>query len=160
MSAREGAERSRRRSIRRGKGPGRGAGTRCRDGSGRRDGRARGSGKDRELGGVSGSSIGEAGGLRAAGRRLMVATLVALADDVRDRDGVVRPALRRAADRLAAIHLRPVNRLGAASLRADPPALLAGIDDATEGVATAGEAGEALEADVVELVEDEPRSGA
>ncbi|MFA4964844.1 MAG: hypothetical protein WC709_04305 [Thermoleophilia bacterium] len=46
-----------------------------------------------------------------------------VAQDLRDPEGVTRPLLRRTALRMVASGREPVRRLGAAYLRADPPAL-------------------------------------
>jgi hypothetical protein len=52
----------------------------------------------------------------------MIAAGTYVAQDVRDRDGLTRPMLRRAALRMAVCRQEPLRRIGAAYLRADPPA--------------------------------------
>jgi hypothetical protein len=54
--------------------------------------------------------------------RALVAVGAYVAQDLRDADGMMRPALRRAAIRLALSPRKPARRLGAAYLRLDPPA--------------------------------------
>lgn len=54
--------------------------------------------------------------------RALVAVGAFVAQDLRDPEGVARPLLRRTALRMAASGRDPVRRLGAAYLRADPPA--------------------------------------
>jgi hypothetical protein len=54
--------------------------------------------------------------------RAVIAAGTYVAQDVRDRDGLTRPMLRRAALRMAVSRQAAMRRLGAAYLRADPPA--------------------------------------
>jgi hypothetical protein len=54
--------------------------------------------------------------------RAVIAAGTYVAQDVRDRDGLTRPTLRRAALRMAASPRVAIRRLGTAYLRADPPA--------------------------------------
>jgi hypothetical protein len=54
--------------------------------------------------------------------RAVIAAGTYVAQDVRDRDGLTRPMLRRAALRMAVSRQAAVRRLGTAYLRADPPA--------------------------------------
>ena len=53
--------------------------------------------------------------------RALVAVGAYVAQDLRDRDGVTRPLLRRAALRLVTSRHAAVHRLGDAYLRSDPP---------------------------------------
>jgi len=66
------------------------------------------------------------GGESSLGGRTTTRALVAagayVAQDLRDAEGLLRPALRRAAIRLALSPREPVRRLGDAYLRLDPPA--------------------------------------
>jgi hypothetical protein len=55
--------------------------------------------------------------------RAVIAAGTYVAQDVRDRDGLTRPMLRRAALRMAVSRQAAMRRLGTAYLRADPPAL-------------------------------------
>ena len=54
--------------------------------------------------------------------RAVIAAGTYVAQDVRDRDGLTRPMLRRAAIRMAVSRQAAMRRLGVAYLRADPPA--------------------------------------
>ena len=54
--------------------------------------------------------------------RALVAVGAYMAQDLRDAEGLMRPALRRAAIRLALSPREPARRLGDAYLRLDPPA--------------------------------------
>jgi hypothetical protein len=54
--------------------------------------------------------------------RAVIAAGTYVAQDVRDRDGLTRPMLRRAAVRMAVCGQPALRRLGAAYLRTDPPA--------------------------------------
>jgi hypothetical protein len=54
--------------------------------------------------------------------RAAIAAGTYVAQDVRDRDGLTRPMLRRAALRMAVSRQAALRRLGVAYLRADPPA--------------------------------------
>jgi hypothetical protein len=87
-----------------------------RRGYGPRDGRGQGRGP------------GLAGGKDSAGLatrtavRAVIAAGTYVAQDVRDRDGLTRPMLRRAALRMAICRQEALRRLGTAYLRADPPA--------------------------------------
>lgn len=54
--------------------------------------------------------------------RAVIAAGAYVAQDVRDREGLTRPMLRRAAIRMAVSRQAALRRLGAAYLRADPPA--------------------------------------
>ncbi len=54
--------------------------------------------------------------------RALVAAGTYVAQDVRDRDGLTRPMLRRAAVRMAVSRQPALRRLGSAYLRSDPPA--------------------------------------
>ena len=81
--------------------------------------------------GDSGSSLGGRTTTRA-----LVAVGTYMVQDLRDAEGLMRPALRRAALRLALSRREPARRLGYAYLRLDPPApetLPAGVEviDAT-----------------------------
>ncbi len=74
----------------------------------------------------SGSSLGGRTTTRA-----LVAVGTYMAQDLRDAEGLMRPALRRAALRLALSRREPARRLGYAYLRLDPPApktLPAGVE--------------------------------
>lgn len=66
------------------------------------------------------------GGQSSLGGRTTTRALVAVgayvAQDLRDAEGLMRPALRRAAIRLALSPREPARRLGDAYLRLDPPA--------------------------------------
>ncbi len=148
MGVDESYARRRRRSERRGlgrlAGVGRGGGE-C--GAGRGPGR-----RDRAV---------DESGLRAAGRRLVVVTLAAIADDMRDPDGLVRPAMRRLAARLCESRLLPANRAGAAYLRLDPPRQGLGptVGEDAEAVACAArdaalEGADVVDAEAVELPDD------
>ena len=53
--------------------------------------------------------------------RALVAIGAYVAQDIRDRDGVTRPLLRRAALRMAASRQEAIRRLGDAYLHGDPP---------------------------------------
>ena len=53
--------------------------------------------------------------------RAVIAAGTYVAQDVRDRDGLTRPMLRRAALRMAISRQTAMRRLGVAYLRADPP---------------------------------------
>jgi hypothetical protein len=88
---------------------------RMRRGFGPRDGRGRGPGLG--PGCRDDSSLASRTGVRA-----MIAAGTYVAQDVRDRDGLTRPMLRRAALRMALCRQEPLRRIGAAYLRADPPA--------------------------------------
>ncbi len=54
--------------------------------------------------------------------RAVIAAGTYVAQDMRDRDGLTRPMLRRAALRMAVSRQPALRRLGSAYLRADPPA--------------------------------------
>ena len=54
--------------------------------------------------------------------RAVIAAGAYVAQDMRDREGLTRPMLRRAAIRMAVSRQAALRRLGAAYLRADPPA--------------------------------------
>jgi hypothetical protein len=54
--------------------------------------------------------------------RAVIAACTYVAQDVRDREGLTRPMLRRAALRMAVSRQPALRRLGTAYLRADPPA--------------------------------------
>jgi hypothetical protein len=54
--------------------------------------------------------------------RAVIAAGTYVAQDVRDRDGLTRPMLRRAAMRMAVSRQPALRRLGTAYLRSDPPA--------------------------------------
>jgi hypothetical protein len=54
--------------------------------------------------------------------RAVIAAGTYVAQDVRDRDGLTRPMLRRAALRMAVSRQPALRRLGSAYLRSDPPA--------------------------------------
>jgi hypothetical protein len=54
--------------------------------------------------------------------RAVIAAGTYVAQDVRDRDGLTRPMLRRTALRMVLSRQTALRRLGAAYLRADPPA--------------------------------------
>jgi hypothetical protein len=54
--------------------------------------------------------------------RAVIAAGTYVAQDVRDRDGLTRPMLRRAALRMAVSRQLALRRLGTAYLRTDPPA--------------------------------------
>jgi hypothetical protein len=54
--------------------------------------------------------------------RTVIAAGMYVAQDVRDRDGLTRPMLRRAALRMAVSRQPALRRLGTAYLRTDPPA--------------------------------------
>jgi hypothetical protein len=54
--------------------------------------------------------------------RAVIAAGTYVAQDVRDRDGLTRPMLRRAAMRMAVSRQPALRRLGSAYLRSDPPA--------------------------------------
>jgi hypothetical protein len=86
-------------------------------GFGPRDGHGRGRGPGLGGGGKDDTSLT----VRTA-TRAMIAAGTYVAQDVRDRDGLTRPMLRRAALRMAGCRQEPLRRLGAAYLRADPPA--------------------------------------
>lgn len=66
------------------------------------------------------------GGESSLGGRTTTRALIAVgayvAQDLRDAEGLMRPALRRAAIRLALSPREPARRLGDAYLRLDPPA--------------------------------------
>jgi len=89
------------------------------------------SGRSRAVQDGSGSSLGGRTTTRA-----LVAVGTYMVQDLRDAEGLMRPALRRAALRLALSRREPARRLGYAYLRLDPPApkaLPAGVEviDAT-----------------------------
>jgi len=65
---------------------------------------------------------GRADGGKLTAARTVVALGAFAAQDLRDRDGVARPLLRRAAVRMIGSRREAVRRLGAAYLRGDPPA--------------------------------------
>lgn len=54
--------------------------------------------------------------------RAVIAAGTYVAQDMRDREGLTRPMLRRAALRMAVSRQPALRRLGTAYLRADPPA--------------------------------------
>jgi hypothetical protein len=92
----------------------------------RRGGPARdGSGPGRG-GGSAGGRRNVWGGQSSLGGRTTTRALIAVgayvAQDLRDAEGLVRPALRRAAIKLALSPRDPARRLGDAYLRLDPPA--------------------------------------
>ncbi len=89
----------------------------------RRRDRRRGAGS---AGGGRGArkTTGQVGGrLSGVLARALLAAATAVADDLRKRDGLTRPLLRRCALRLAASPRQPVRQLGSAYLRLDPPAM-------------------------------------
>jgi hypothetical protein len=88
-----------------------------RRGYGPRDGRGQGRGP-----GLAGGKDGSSLATRTAARA-MIAAGTYVAQDVRDRDGLTRPMLRRTAIRMAVCRQQALRRIGAAYLRADPPAL-------------------------------------
>jgi hypothetical protein len=90
---------------------------RRRGGFGPRDGQGRGRGPGLGAGRKDDASLT----VRTA-TRAMIAAGTYVAQDVRDRDGLTRPMLRRAALRMVGCRQEPLRRLGAAYLRADPPA--------------------------------------
>jgi hypothetical protein len=82
--------------------------------------------------------------------RAVIAAGTFVAQDVRDRDGVTRPMLRRAAMRMAVSRQPALRRLGAAYLRSDPPApeeLPAGAAQARPLPAAEEEAGQVIDLD-------------
>jgi hypothetical protein len=81
-------------------------------GEGRRSGGGRGRGKS-----TDDSSLATRTAVRA-----VIAAGTYVAQDVRDRDGLTRPMLRRAAVRMAVCGQPALRRLGTAYLRTDPPA--------------------------------------
>jgi hypothetical protein len=89
-----------------------------RRGFGPRDGRGRGQGPGLGIGGKDDGSLATRTAIRA-----MIAAGTYAAQDVCDRDGLTRPMLRRAALRMSVCRQEPLRRIGAAYLRADPPAL-------------------------------------
>lgn len=101
---------------------GMGAGRRRRRGSAACDGR--GAGLGRGLGrrrGVTSTKDDTSLATRTA-MRAVIAAGTYVAQDVRDREGLTRPMLRRAALRMAVSRQAALRRLGVAYLRADPPA--------------------------------------
>jgi hypothetical protein len=88
---------------------------RQRGGGGACDGAGQGRGKGRA--GTGGqSSLGS----RTATRALIAAGTY-VAQDLRDRDGVTRPLLRRAALRMVGSPMKTIRGIGTAYLRGDPP---------------------------------------
>jgi hypothetical protein len=101
----------------RGMGPGR----RRRRGSGACEGR--GTGEGRRLGGGRSGKTGDDSSLAMrTAMRAVIAAGTYVAQDVRDRDGLTRPMLRRAAVRMAVSRQPALRRLGTAYLRTDPAA--------------------------------------
>lgn len=73
--------------------------------------------------GVGRGTTGEDTSLAAkTAMRAVIAAGAYVAQDMRDREGLTRPMLRRAALRLAVSRRPALRRLGTAYLRADPPA--------------------------------------
>ena len=93
-----------------------------RRGSGACDGRGAGLGRRRGAGSGAGSSSDDKSLATRTAMRAVIAAGTYVAQDVRDRDGLTRPMLRRAALRMAISRQAAMRRLGAAYLRADPPA--------------------------------------
>ncbi len=84
----------------------------------------RGTGRGRRLGGGRGTGKSNDDSTLAArtAMRAVIAAGTYVAQDVRDRDGLTRPMLRRAALRMAVSRQLALRRLGTAYLRTDPPA--------------------------------------
>ena len=82
-----------------------------------RDGRGLGRGRRRDGSTRVDSSLGA----RTAKRALLAAGAY-VAQDLRDRDGVTQPLLRRAALRMVVSRQAAIRRVGSAYLRSDPPA--------------------------------------
>jgi hypothetical protein len=83
------------------------------------DGPGSGRGRHPVVGARSGSADASLAA-RTTARALLVAGAY-VAQDVRDPDGLVRPMLRRAAQRLAVSRRPTLRRLGCSYLRGDPP---------------------------------------
>ncbi len=87
------------------------------------------------LGRGRGAEASDPTGLAArTAMRAVVAAGAYVAQDMRDREGLTRPMLRRAAIRMAVSRQTALRRLGAAYLRADPPA----PEELPEGVTPPG----------------------
>jgi hypothetical protein len=127
-----------------------------------RHGAGDGAGRGQERRSSSNGGGSHKSGSTLAGRTT-VRTLVALgtyvAQDVRDPDGLTRPALRRAALRLAASRQQTLRRLGGAYLRKDPPTareLAAGeAGESVPPVPPAAPGGNTGEADVIDIDPDD-----
>jgi hypothetical protein len=83
--------------------------------------RGEGSGPRRHIAGQTTAGGGASLSTRTAMRTALAAGAY-VAHDMRDRNGLARPMLRRAALRLAVSPRPALRRLGGAYLRADPPA--------------------------------------
>lgn len=70
----------------------------------------------------AGSSKDDASLATRTAVRAVIAAGTYVAQDMRDRDGLTRPMLRRAAIRMAVSRQPALRRLGTAYLRSDPPA--------------------------------------
>lgn len=90
--------------------------------SGSCDGNGAGSGRLRGVGRSAGSSKDDASLATRTAMRAVIAAGTYVAQDVRDRDGLTRPMLRRAALRMLLSRQAAMRRLGGAYLHADPPA--------------------------------------
>ena len=92
-----------------------------RRGSGACDGNGAGLGRRRGAGRGARSSSEDTSLATRTAMRAVIAAGAYVAQDVRDRDGLTRPMLRRAALRMAVSRQEAMRRLGTAYLRADPP---------------------------------------
>jgi len=92
--------------------------------------------------------------------RAVIAAGTYVAQDVRDRDGLTRPMLRRAALRMAVSRQAAMRRLGTAYLRADPPAPEELPAGAPKALAPADEAGgRVIDVDPATVVEVDDADG-
>ena len=84
----------------------------------------RGTGRGRYLGGGRGAgrSRDDSSLTTRTAMRAVIAAGTYVAQDMRDREGLTRPMLRRAALRMAVSRQPALRRLGSAYLRNDPPA--------------------------------------
>lgn len=132
-----------------------GGGESC-GGAARRGDRSRGGSLER-------SESRDRGGARLDAARTLTAVGVYIVHDLRDREGLVRPLLRRAALRLAASDRAPLQRAGTAYLRSDPPGVVELPGPASALVARAPESPEPvvrLLEPAVEVVEPEADAAA
>jgi hypothetical protein len=86
------------------------------------DGRGTGGGRRRGGGRGIGKSKDDSSLATRTAMRAVVAAGTYVAQDMRDREGLTRPMLRRAALRMAVSRQPALRRLGTAYLRTDPPA--------------------------------------